>query len=190
MAICLGLIFLVSSCNTTKYLEDGQVLLKKADTKINKDSGVKKPADLKAELIQFYKSRPNTKRFFVSREWWYYRNQDPGDTTWIKKWAKNKLGEEPSILDTALISATSIEMQNYLRNKKGYYEADVTDSIFYKNKKAKVEYYVNPKRRYVVNSIEYFTLDSVNDVDEDQKEVYEEAEKYGYTIVFNCYEEE
>ena len=37
---------------------------------------------------------------------------------------------------------------------------------------------------------EYFTLDSVNDVDEDQKELYNEALEYGYTIVFNCYEEE
>lgn len=37
---------------------------------------------------------------------------------------------------------------------------------------------------------EYFTLDSVDDVDEDQKELYNEAIEYGYTIVFNCYEEE
>ncbi|QXP73526.1 hypothetical protein H0I31_07480 [Tenacibaculum sp. AHE15PA] len=37
---------------------------------------------------------------------------------------------------------------------------------------------------------EYFTLDSADDVDEDQKEFYEEAIEYGYTIVFNCYEEE
>ncbi len=37
---------------------------------------------------------------------------------------------------------------------------------------------------------EYFTLDTINDVDEEQKEFYEEAKEYGYTIVFNCYEEE
>ncbi|PKH49265.1 hypothetical protein CXF68_00535 [Tenacibaculum sp. Bg11-29] len=37
---------------------------------------------------------------------------------------------------------------------------------------------------------EYFTLDSVDDVDEDQRELYSEAVEYGYTIVFNCYEEE
>ena len=37
---------------------------------------------------------------------------------------------------------------------------------------------------------EYFTLDTVDDVDEDQKELYTEALEYGYTIVFNCYEEE
>ncbi|ALU75693.1 MULTISPECIES: hypothetical protein [Tenacibaculum] len=37
---------------------------------------------------------------------------------------------------------------------------------------------------------EYFTLDSINDVDQEQKELYEEAVEYGYTIVFNCYQEE
>ncbi|WP_299162662.1 hypothetical protein [uncultured Tenacibaculum sp.] len=37
---------------------------------------------------------------------------------------------------------------------------------------------------------EYFTLNSVNDVDDDQKELYEDAVEYGYSIVFNCYEEE
>ena len=38
---------------------------------------------------------------------------------------------------------------------------------------------------------EYFTLDSVDDVEDDeQKELYEEALEYGYSIIFNCYEEE
>ncbi len=37
---------------------------------------------------------------------------------------------------------------------------------------------------------EYFTLDSVDDVDEEQKELYKDALEYGYSIVFNCYEEE
>ncbi len=37
---------------------------------------------------------------------------------------------------------------------------------------------------------EYYTLDSVEDVDEDQVELYEEALEYGYSIIFNCFEEE
>ena len=37
---------------------------------------------------------------------------------------------------------------------------------------------------------EYFTLASVSEVEDDQKELYEEAIEYGYSIVFNCYEEE
>ena len=37
---------------------------------------------------------------------------------------------------------------------------------------------------------EYFTLNSVSEVEDDQKELYKEAIEYGYSIVFNCYEEE
>ncbi|WP_347175114.1 hypothetical protein [Polaribacter uvawellassae] len=37
---------------------------------------------------------------------------------------------------------------------------------------------------------EYYTLDTVDDVDEDQVELYEEALEYGYSIIFNCFEEE
>ncbi|MFN0727955.1 hypothetical protein [Polaribacter gochangensis] len=37
---------------------------------------------------------------------------------------------------------------------------------------------------------EYYTLDTVDDVDEDQAELYEEALEYGYSIIFNCFEEE
>ena len=37
---------------------------------------------------------------------------------------------------------------------------------------------------------EYFSLDSIKDVDEDQKDFFTEAQEFGYTMVFNCYEEE
>lgn len=161
LAICIGLFILLTSCNTTKFLEDGQLLLKKNEISIDDKSNIKKPADLKAELFQFYKSEPNGKFIFVPREWYYFRNQNPEDTTWLRKWSKNSLGEAPVLLDTSLVSVTSKEMQNYLRNKKGYYQAVVSDTIIYKNKKAEVEYRVTPNKQYTVNSLEYFTLDSI-----------------------------
>ncbi len=37
---------------------------------------------------------------------------------------------------------------------------------------------------------EYFTLDSVKDAEEDHLELYEEALEYGYSMIFNCFEEE
>ncbi|MCH3880899.1 MULTISPECIES: hypothetical protein [Tenacibaculum] len=37
---------------------------------------------------------------------------------------------------------------------------------------------------------EYFTLSSLEDVDEDQEDFFTEAQEFGYTMVFNCYEEE
>lgn len=157
----IGCTLLFAACNTTKYLESDEYLLNKIDTKLDKDADIKKPSNLKGELVQFYKQEPNTNFLFVPREWYYYKNQDPGDTTWIKKWSKNSLGEKPTILDTNRIRTTTVEMQNYLRNKKGYYQATVYDTIIYKNKKAEVLYFVDPKQRYVINSLEYFTLDSV-----------------------------
>ncbi|MFL0089275.1 hypothetical protein V2550_11410 [Tenacibaculum maritimum] len=37
---------------------------------------------------------------------------------------------------------------------------------------------------------EYFVLDSLEDVEEDQVPLYREALEDGYAIIFNCYEEE
>lgn len=37
---------------------------------------------------------------------------------------------------------------------------------------------------------EYFSLDSVDDVEEELKDFYNEAIEFGYTMVFNCFEEE
>lgn len=39
---------------------------------------------------------------------------------------------------------------------------------------------------------EYFTLDSLADVEKEESaiELYNEALEYGYAIIFNCYEEE
>ncbi|NNE14101.1 MAG: BamA/TamA family outer membrane protein [Saprospiraceae bacterium] len=158
--IYLSVLFFLSACNTVKYLADDEVLLSEVETNFTSEEKITKPKRLKSELIQFYKQKPNTNFMWIPREWYYYRNLDPADTTWIKKWSKNSLGEEPSILDTSLITKTSKEMQNYLRNKKGFYEAVVSDTIIYKGKKAKVVYSVDPMTRYIINSLEYFTLDS------------------------------
>lgn len=163
LPLCFASVFLfLASCNTTQFLKEDEILLKKIDTEILKSEKIDKPQDLKAELIQFYQQKPNGKSLiFFPREWFYYKNLGPGDTTWIKKWRKNVIGEEPAILDTSLISKTSEDMQNYLRNKKGFYNAIVNHDIEYGKKKAKVLFTVDPKKQYTIHSLEYFTLDSL-----------------------------
>ena len=37
---------------------------------------------------------------------------------------------------------------------------------------------------------EYFTLEGTSDVDEEHLELYEEAQEYGYALIFNCFEED
>lgn len=154
------MILLLQSCNTTKYLKDDEVLLDHIEVVLQSDTIIEKAADLKSQLEQFYKQKPNGNFLFTPREWYYYRNQEPGDTSWIKKWSKKALGEVPAILDTNLIHKSGVNMQNYLRNKKGYYQAVVEENICYCDKKAVVSYFVDPKQRYTIHSLNYLCRDS------------------------------
>ena len=151
---------LLPSCNTTKFLKDDELLLKGMDTKISTVEKIQNASSLKSELEQFYRQKPNRKFLFIPREWYWYRNQDPGDTTWIKKWTKNTLAEEPAILDTIGVKETKSGMQNYLINKKGFYNASVTEKIELTGKHATVTYRVKPGRRYIVNSITFIAIDT------------------------------
>lgn len=51
------------------------------------------------------------------------------------------------------------------------------------------KFYVE-KEGWVVNNIEedYYEIEDVTDLDEEQQELFEEAQEYGYTMVFNAYE--
>lgn len=155
-----GIIFL-NACNTTKYLKDDEVLLDYMEIVIESDHKVEKQSNLKDQLEQFYKQTPNGNFIFIPREWYYYKNQEPGDTSWIKRWSRNSLGEEPSLLDTNLIRRSAQDMQNYLRNKKGYYQAEVNENICYCNKRAVVSFFVNPGDQYRIHSLKYISLDSL-----------------------------
>jgi outer membrane protein assembly factor BamA len=155
-----GLIFLCS-CNSTKYLKDEEVLLDYVEIVIESDQHVDKVGSLKDQLYQFNKQVPNGNVFlFVPREWIYLKNQAANDTSWINKWSRKSLGEKPTLLDTQLISKSSEDMQNYLRNKKGYYEAEVKENICYCGKKAVVSYFVDPGEQYKINSLNYMCKDS------------------------------
>ena len=158
--LCVLFIFL-QSCNTTKYLQDDEVLLDHVEVVIGSDQKIEKPNDLKDELEQFYRQTPNGNVFiFFPREWFFLRNQSPGDTSWIKNWSKNSLGEVPALLDSNLITRSAVDMQNYLRNKKGYYEAEVNKNVCFCDKRAVVSYMVDPGQQYVINSLQYISLDS------------------------------
>lgn len=156
---CIYLMAL-SSCNTTKFLKDDELLLEHVETRIRSNERIEYANDIKSELEEFYKQKPNGKFLFIPREWYWFKNQDPGDTTWIKKWSKNALGEEPSIFDTTILNNTRESMQNYLQNKKGFYNARVNSIIKTNGKLATINYVVDPGKRYTINSIKYIAVDS------------------------------
>ncbi|HRF38586.1 MAG TPA: hypothetical protein PK198_07350, partial [Saprospiraceae bacterium] len=101
-----ALLLLSAGCNTTRYLKDDELLLVKNEIVLTDAKDVKNKGKLSYELTTLYKQRPNTKFFFVPRQWFYYRSNAPEDTTGFKKWQRRRLAEAPAILNDTLTRRT------------------------------------------------------------------------------------
>ncbi len=154
----------ISACNTTKYLDDGEAFLSKNTIVLNKEPKIKERNALFYELETLYKQRPNDNFFnlpWISKRYFWYRNQEPSDTTKYKKWVLRQFAEKPAVFDDAKAYETAETMEFYLQNR-GWFNADV---YHVKNRKRKagkhvgVTYYVNPKERYLIDTVNFISKD-------------------------------
>ena len=119
MSLALGL--LLSSCNTTKFLDVDQFLLKKNQLLIHDEEKMANKGTLSYEMETLYKQKPNSNLFFVfPREWFWFKTNEPGDTSGFDRWQRRVLSEVPAIFDEKLCNETEIAIEDYLKNK-GYF---------------------------------------------------------------------
>jgi len=160
----IGLLLLVlgtSSCNSGKHLSSGQSLLEENKVTLNSDHKIENEDLLKNELNSFINQEPNGSTFFVfPKEWIYIINDDEDDTKWYNNFARNYLGETPSIYDHSASEETAYGMQKFLRNRKGFYDAEVVLDTTSNDYKTYVEYIINANDRYYINSLTYIGKDS------------------------------
>jgi len=160
----IGLLLLVlgtSSCNSGKHLSSGQSLLEENKVTLNSDHKIENEDLLKNELNSFINQEPNGSTFFVfPKEWIYIINDDEDDTKWYNNFARNYLGETPSIYDHSASEETAYGMQKFLRNRKGFYDAEVVLDTSSNDYKTYVEYIINANDRYYINSLTYIGKDS------------------------------
>ncbi len=151
---------LMSSCKSTKFLKEDESLVKKVEIIVN-DSlyKVDKPAMI-AELNYFVRQQKNKKLIGIPREYIFFKQSDPGDTSSINNWVRKTIGEQPSIYSKNKTNESAKAMEQYLKYKKGYYNAKVDNFTEIKNQKAHVTYKVNLGSRYIINSIEYNSKDA------------------------------
>lgn len=170
IGMLIGLLFL-SSCNSSRYLSPGQMLLR--DTKIvfKNKTKIKDESKLKEELLTFIDMEPNHKvLFFIPKEYLYLSNADSSQQKWYNK-AIRTLGEPPSLFDINKAKAITKDMENYLKYKKGYYEAKVdyfmderqygwqtthTNEIW---NEMNLMFIVSPGPRYIIKNITYESND-------------------------------
>lgn len=157
------MIVALSSCDATKYLTDEQSLIKGTKIVFKSNKTVKDKSQLEAELLTFVTVKPNTKLlFFIPKEWIYLK----GATT---------IGEPPSIYDESATVQNVKNMENYLRFKKGYYNAKVDFLVeekrsikgwettrqksVWESNVSDITYLVSLGDRYKIGSLEYISED-------------------------------
>ncbi len=116
---------------------------------------------LRYELQTQLEQVPNDKTFifFKPRLWFYYRQEEKGDSTDFDKFVQRKLVEPPSLYDPSKTEETVKKMDELLFNK-GYLEAQVwyEDTII--NQHARVHYFVKPNRLFRIESFDFEVRDS------------------------------
>lgn len=156
----LLLLVVLSACNTTKYLSDDELLLKKNNIKFINTEKVKNKTALGYELATFYQQKPNTNfLLFFPREWFYFTTQDAKDTTKFDRWQQRVIAEKPTIFKTVLADSTARSMQYYLQYN-GYYDAKVFYDDVVKNKKVVTTYFIDTKQLYTIDSVFFSSEDT------------------------------
>ncbi|MBS2212042.1 BamA/TamA family outer membrane protein [Carboxylicivirga mesophila] len=149
--LVVGLLILVGlfGCRSTKYVPEGEYLLNKVEV----DNQAK---DISNEEIKYYiRQKENVKilgfwRFHMGLYNLSGRDNSKGFNQWLRR-----IGEEPVLYDELLKEKSNEQISLFLKNK-GYYNAQVSDTVvFYNNKKAKVRYTINAGDRYSINKLSY-----------------------------------
>jgi hypothetical protein len=146
------LLVIISSCNPTKYVPDGETLLDKNHIVIA-DQAVKK-----SELMPLIRQKPNKEIFGARFHLGLYNLSNIKKTKWPHNWLRN-IGEEPVIYDPYLMAQSRDQLKIFL-SSKGYFDATVRDTVETNKRKSNVYYNITTKPAYTVRKLIYEIEDS------------------------------
>lgn len=91
---------------------------------------------------------------------WFYESSAKGKQNGFKKFINRAFGKKPVILDTNLTLSSVDNLRRYLKNK-GFPKAEVTKTVNYRRKTAKVDYTLRSGPPCIVTKFVYSVPDSV-----------------------------
>ncbi len=152
LVICAVIIFICTSCSTTKFVPDGKYLL--TDVKIETDN---KNVNT-SQMEQYINQKANTKWFSLfAVPLGTYNLSGRDSTKWINRILK-RLGEEPVLFDTLKAEMSRKNLGTVMQNM-GYLHADVSLKTIANDKKKKVIYTLHTGKPYFIGNIEYDIYD-------------------------------
>ncbi len=158
LGLCL---ILLTSCNSKKYLKEGESFLFDNEIKIKSKDKVDDAPDLKEKLPSLYRQQKTRTVFGIPRHVFYYQYLESLEKRpERKKWSEERLiKNKPVIYDSIKTDLTSTDFVKYLA-LRGYREATSTYKAKTDDRKTTVVYTVNPGPRLYIDSMVFATNDS------------------------------
>lgn len=154
-----GLILTAASCNPTKYVPTGEMLLRRSELKVQDQDVPLPPTVEKGVLKPYIRQQPNKKIFGVRFYLGLYNLSNLEKERWPHGWLR-RIGEEPVIFDPGAAERSAGQLESYMHSK-GFFNAGVTDSIRTMGKEAEVTYMIEPGRPYTIRDIKYELQDTL-----------------------------
>jgi len=157
--LCVVPLIWLMGCSTTSYRNNDNLLLSKYQVEWPKKEIIEDKGNLTYAIKSNLKPKQNGKFLLFPRIWFYYKANQPDDTTKFDKWKRKIIGEEPAIIKWNLMETNAINAKNYLQSK-GYLDAKVyfkNDTL--KGYKSKVTFYLQPGEKYLIDTIIFSSPD-------------------------------
>lgn len=153
------IIFTAASCNPTKYVPSGDLLLSRNELAVSAGNEPLPGTVSRSSMKPYIRQQPNKKILGVRFHLGLFNLSDITREKWPHGWLR-RIGEEPVIYDEIAADRSASQIQSYLWSK-GFFNATVTDTVTEKDNEARVIYDVNPGRPYKIADIRYDIQDSV-----------------------------
>lgn len=152
----LGVIIFFTACNNTKYLAKDQNLYvgSKIEIKDTVNLSKRKKKDLKSELNDLIRPKPNSSFLGIRFKLWAYNIAGTPTGHGLRYWLKNKVGEAPVIASWSALEKNRAVLQNHLENK-GWFKDTVTLDTTVKNQKLTAHYTARVGPQYTIRDLSY-----------------------------------
>ncbi len=148
-SILLLILLILSSCNATRYLAEGQALVKKVEL-----TGVDK--QFQETALTFVQSdiRSNSRLNLALYNTFNTRNGK------YRTGKVKAIGEAPHLLDSSLVEISRVQIEKFLATK-GFFNAKVKSEIEVKDKHAIINFAATQGPEFKIRKINYQIADSV-----------------------------
>jgi outer membrane protein insertion porin family len=159
----LAIAALLTGCNATKFLKEGETFYKGADIRIEPQGDIPGQARVKSSLQTFIIPKPNSKFLGMRTSVWFYYKFETTKKKGLKHTIQSTFGSPPVLLKNATPDKTSKLLQAQLNND-GYFKSTVRSAVETKKKESTVIYTVILQPPFRLRNINYLAFDSTSDV--------------------------